>query len=96
MDGHYMVGAFEDEEYTDRTLQLEHGDTLVMYTDGVTEAMDSACNVFGTNRLNNILRSQEPGVSSLEIVEAVKAGIAEFVKDAEQSDDITMLVVKRN
>ena len=96
MDGHYMVGAFEDEEYTDRTLQLEHGDTLVMYTDGVTEAMDPACNVFGTNRLNNILRSQEPGVSSLEIVEAVKAGIAEFVGDAEQSDDITMLVVKRN
>ena len=35
------------------------------------------------------------GVSSLEIVEAVKAGIAEFVEDAEQSDDITMLVVKR-
>ena len=98
MDGYFMVGAFEDEKYTDRTLQLEHGDTLVMFTDGVTEAMNPECEMFGKERLDEILRREgvgREGVSSLEIVEAVKAGIAEFVGDAEQSDDITMLVVKR-
>ena len=98
MDGYFMVGAFEDEKYTDRTLQLEHGDTLVMFTDGVTEAMNPECEMFGKERLDEILRREgvgREGVSSLEIVEAVKAGIAEFVEDAEQSDDITMLVVKR-
>ena len=90
-----MVGIFAEEEYADKTLQLEHGDTLVMFTDGVTEAMDSASEVFGTERLNGILRSQESGVGSQQIVETIRAGIAEFVGDAEQSDDITMLVVKR-
>ena len=94
MDGQFMVGAFVEEEYVDRTLQLEHGDTLVMFTDGVTEAMDSVGRQFGTDRLNRIL-SGVPEKSSQEIVEAVKAGIAEFVEDAEQSDDITMLVVRR-
>ena len=76
-------------------MQLEHGDVLVMYTDGVTEATDSDGMMFGSERLDSILRSQESGVRSQEIVEAVKAGVADFVKDAEQSDDITMLVVKR-
>ena len=95
MDGQFMVGIFVDEEYTDKTLQLEHGDTLVMFTDGVTEATDSSSREFGTGRLDSILRSQESGVSSQEIVEAVKAGIADYVGDAEQSDDITLLVVKR-
>ena len=95
MDGQFMVGIFVDEEYTDKTLQLEHGDTLVMFTDGVTEATDSSSREFGTGRLDSILRSQESGVSSQEIVEAVKTGIADYVGDAEQSDDITLLVVKR-
>ena len=95
MDGQFMVGIFVDEEYTDKTLQLEHGDTLVMFTDGVTEATDSSSKEFGTGRLDSILRSQESGVRSQEIVEAVKAGIADYVGDAEQSDDITLLVVKR-
>ena len=95
MDGRFMVGVFPEEEYADTTLQLEHGDVLVMYTDGVTEATDSDGMMFGSERLDSILRSQESGVRSQEIVEAVKAGVADFVKDAEQSDDITMLVVKR-
>jgi sigma-B regulation protein RsbU (phosphoserine phosphatase) len=98
MDGQFMVGIFPEEEYADKTLQLEHGDTLVMFTDGVTEATDSDGMLFGSERLDNILRREgvrREGVRSQEIVEAVKAGIADFVKDAEQSDDITLLVVKR-
>ena len=94
MDGQFMVGAFAEEEYADKTLHMEHGDTLVMFTDGVTEAMDSTGRLFGTDRLNRIL-SGVADKSSQEIVEAVKAGIVEFVGDAEQSDDITMLVVRR-
>ena len=94
VDGNFMMGAFADEEYTDKTLQLEHGDTLVMFTDGVTEAEDSTCELFGTGRLDNIL-SGLADKSSQEIVETIKAGISDFVGDAEQSDDITMLVLKR-
>ena len=94
MDKQFMVGAFEEEVYADKTLQLNHGDTLVMFTDGVTEAKDSTDRLFGTDRLNNIL-SGVADKSSQEIVEAIKAGIADFVGDAEQNDDITLLVLKR-
>ena len=89
-----IVGVFEDFEYQESTLQLEHGDTLVMFTDGVTEATDTEYKEFGVERLDNILR-QQSNSSCQQIIESVKAGISEFVGDAEQSDDITMLVVKR-
>ena len=89
-----IVGAFEGMDYGEDTLQLEQGDTLVMFTDGVTEAMDTAYKEFGAERLDSILR-QQSGANSQQTIEAVKAGIKEFVGDAEQSDDITMLVVKR-
>jgi sigma-B regulation protein RsbU (phosphoserine phosphatase) len=94
MADNMIVGAFDDIEYKENTLQLEHGDTLVMFTDGVTEAMNGAEQEFGVERLDNIL-SGMAGKGSQQIVEAVKAGVSDFVDDAEQSDDITMLVLKR-
>ena len=94
MDRNFMVGAFTDVEYTEKTLQLEHGDLLVMYTDGVTEAVNSSYEEFGTERLKNII-SGIADKSCQEIVGTIKAGINNFVDGAAQSDDITMLVVKR-
>ena len=89
-----ILGAFDGAEYIEENLQMEHGDTLVMYTDGVTEAMNPAFEELGEERLDRIL-SGLADKSSQEIVEAVKTGIADFVNGAEQSDDITMLVLKR-
>jgi len=94
MSENTIVGIFDGMEYKENTLQLEQGDTLVMFTDGVTEAADAEYNEFGTERLDKIL-SQHADNSCQQIIEAIKAGIKEFVGDAEQSDDITMLVVKR-
>ena len=65
-----------------------------MFTDGVTEAEDVEYNEFGNERLDNILR-QHTNSSSQQIVEAVKDGIKEFVGNAEQSDDITIMALKR-
>ena len=90
-----IVGVFDNIDFKEDTLQLEHGDTLVMFTDGVTEAMTKTYEEFGTERLDNIL-SGLVGKGSQEIIETVKAGIKEFVDGAEQSDDITMLVLKRS
>ena len=89
-----ICGVFDDLVYQEDTLQMEQGDTLVMFTDGVTEATDAGDNEFGSERLVSILHHQADA-SCQQTVEAVKAGIKEFVGDAEQSDDITMLVVKR-
>jgi sigma-B regulation protein RsbU (phosphoserine phosphatase) len=65
-----------------------------MYTDGVTEAMDRNDKEFGTRRLEFLLGGLS-GLSCRQIVETVKTGIRCFVDGAEQSDDITMLVIKR-
>ena len=89
-----VVGAFDDLNYFEESLQLNHGDTLVMFTDGVNEAINSSNEEFGNARLDNIIRGLS-NASSQQIIESVKDGIKEFVDGAEQSDDITMLVLKR-
>lgn len=89
-----LLGAFPDASYKDDTLQLEKGDTLVMYTDGVTEAKNMAKEEFGLVRFSTLL-SGLAGKSSQQIIEAVKGGLRDFTSGAEQSDDITMLAIKR-
>ena len=89
-----IVGVYDGVKYKEDTLQLEHGDTLVMFTDGVTEARNQAREEFGTERLNYML-SGLANTNCRQMVETVKAGLATFVDGAEQHDDITMLVIKR-
>jgi sigma-B regulation protein RsbU (phosphoserine phosphatase) len=89
-----IMGAFEGIDYKEDTLQLEHGDSLVMFTDGVTEAMNPEEKEFGKERLDNAIKGQ-PGKSCQQVIGTVMAAIKEFANGAEQSDDITMLVLKR-
>lgn len=89
-----IVGVYDGVKYKEDTLQLEHGDTLVMFTDGVTEARNQAREEFGTERLNYML-SGLANTNCRQMVETVKAGLTAFVDGAEQHDDITMLVIKR-
>ena len=89
-----MLGSFEGLEYREDTLQLEPGDTLVMYTDGVTEAMNASHEELGTDRFEHLLQDAHT-MNSQQIIKAVRTGITDFVGDAKQSDDITMLVFKR-
>ncbi len=89
-----IVGAFDGIEYLEDSLQMQPGDSLVMYTDGVTEAINPAEEEFGTERLDAILGAHA-GEGCQQIVESVKGGLNDFVDGAEQSDDITLLVVKR-
>lgn len=89
-----MVGAFKEATYQEDSLQLGHGDTLVMYTDGVTEAMNRNDKAFGNKRLEFLLGGLSD-LSCQQIVETVKTGISCFVDGAEQSDDMTMLVLRR-
>ena len=88
-----VLGLKESPDYKESTLQLEHGDTLVMFTDGVTEAIRGR-SMFGSKRLDLVLGGQI-GNSSQKIIEGIKTGINAFVGDTEQNDDITMLVLKR-
>lgn len=89
-----IVGAFDEIKYEECTMQMNHGDTLVMFTDGVPEAMNPDLEEFGTDRLCNILSGMADKCCK-EIIETIKASIDNFAAGAEQSDDITMLVLKR-
>ena len=89
-----MVGAFDGLEFHNVSLQLDHGDVLVMYTDGVTEAMNVQNEEFGEARLEDTL--EEVTLHNCQqIIDAIKADVATFTGEAEQSDDITILALKR-
>ncbi len=89
-----VVGAFENIDYKEFKTQLEPGDTLMIYTDGVNEAVNEKGEEYGYERLENVLSTLQDK-SCQEVIDTLKESLAEFTGEAEQSDDITMLVIKR-
>lgn len=90
----FIVGVFDDFVYTNSTLTLEPGDALILYTDGVTEAFNEEKQQFGEKGLEKTLKSV-PGADSKEIIEAIKEDVTDFSGNEPQSDDITILSLKR-
>ena len=93
-DCNLVLGALEGIDFKNASLQLEPGDTLVMYTDGVTEAENKEQAQFENARLETTLAALK-GASSRQIVDTVNARVKEFTDGAPQSDDITQLVIRR-
>ena len=89
-----VLGAVPGVPFTCNTLELEPGDTLFMYTDGVTEAENKNHDQFGESRLEEAL-AECKGTDSKHIVDTVNAKVKEFINGAAQSDDITQLVIRR-
>ena len=92
-EGSYPVGLVPEAEYTAVQIKLEPGDTLVLFSDGVTEAMDPDEQMFGVPRLREVLTGQtECPLDQLEkcILEAVE----NFTRGASQADDLTLLIVR--
>ena len=89
-----LVGFVEDFQFTEDTVQLEHGDSLLLYTDGVTEAINVNCEEYGTERLKAVL-ARHAQSNCQEMIDAVKADVKAFAGEEEQSDDITLLAIKR-
>lgn len=90
-----VAGPIEGMSYSTETLYLNPGDTIFLYTDGVTEAMDAEQTLYSDERLiRNALSIS--GKSPQEIVHALDESIKTFTGGAEQSDDITMLAMRFN
>ncbi|MCR5520877.1 MAG: SpoIIE family protein phosphatase [Lachnospiraceae bacterium] len=89
----FVLAGMEDMAYKGGSVVLEPGDKLFQYTDGVTEATDENNELYGMERLSNILGTIGDKTPD-EILPAVKADIDAFVKDAPQFDDITMLCLE--
>ena len=88
-----LLGIFKNPPLKDEEYQLKTGDSLTLYTDGITEARNSEGDFFGEKRLLDTFNSKEFG-STLEFHHTLKEKIADFVKDAPQSDDITFVTLK--
>jgi len=87
-----LLGTFDTAAYKERMVEIRPGDVLVLYTDGVTEAMDASGDLFGDERLREVIRAKrgEPAtVIQRGIWDAVKAH-----RDGSLDDDMTIVVLK--
>jgi len=93
--GGLLMGMFPDAAYESAILKLLPGDVLVLYSDGVTEAMDQSNEEFGEERLAAFLkenRSMDPE----RLVEALIRAVHGFSKDGKPGDDVTVAVIRRD
>jgi serine phosphatase RsbU (regulator of sigma subunit) len=88
-----ILGIVEGLAYSEDTLALEPGDGLLLYTDGITEAMDQDHEIFGEERLLRELDGLA-GKDAQGLVETVLGAVGHHAQDAEQSDDITLLALR--
>ena len=88
-----MVGPMPGSKYEEEKIVLEDGDLLVIFTDGVTEAMNPDVELFSEERLERLLSSADSRPAE-EVTISIFSGVDEFASGAEQSDDITVLVVQ--
>jgi phosphoserine phosphatase RsbU/P len=88
------LGMFDSVEFQQETVKLEPSDFLVMYTDGVTEAMNKSMDEYGETRLRQVMigASDKPAAGLLG---GIVSDVEKFVAGEPQSDDLTMLVLKR-
>ena len=87
------VGMMPRVDFKIRQIQLEPGDTLIGYTDGVTEALSPDNRLFTKKRFLKIL--EKPASTASELVERIKTTLYDHIGNAPQFDDITMLAVYR-
>ncbi len=89
----FVIGGFERMKYTDYTLQMQPGSKLFVYTDGVAEATDADEKLYGIDRTVAALNKakDEPPQTILEMVDK---DVREFVGNAEQFDDLTMMCIE--
>ena len=84
-----------DFEYTQNTAILDPGDTLILYTDGVTEAINDEEEEFGLDRLCDLFAGAAPGTPE-EVNAAIFDAVNVFANNTPQSDDITCLALRRS
>ncbi len=91
-----VLGAFHDTGLESRTATLGPGDTVIMFTDGVTEARDAERHLFGDERLQRAAaQAVAAGGSAESVLGSVLEAVSSFTAGADQADDLTMVVVQR-
>jgi sigma-B regulation protein RsbU (phosphoserine phosphatase) len=92
-EGSFPVGLVPEAEFTTTALQLQPNDTMVLFSDGVTEAMDPEEELYGVPRLRGVLQGK-PDMQLDEIQKAILESVENFARGARQADDLTLLLVR--
>lgn len=87
-----VLAGMEDVPYMEQEMQLEPGDRIFLYTDGVTEANDIDGKLYGEDRLESFINSVKEEKAE-DVLNAIKGDIDLFAAEAPQFDDITMLML---
>jgi sigma-B regulation protein RsbU (phosphoserine phosphatase) len=88
------LGVLPDSEYEERSVELDPGDLLLLYTDGVLDARDALGNAFGKERLEALLLRHRGGTAT-QVVDALGQAVHAFAGDVAPYDDVTILVARR-
>lgn len=89
------LGAIENIQLQEKEIKLTQGDEIILYTDGVTEAINEKNQQFGQERLINIIKSN-PTLSANELIKKIQNEITLFVNNQPQFDDVTLMILKIN
>jgi sigma-B regulation protein RsbU (phosphoserine phosphatase) len=88
-----ILGAFNFAEYSSQNFNLETKDILVIYTDGLTEAEDPQGDMFGEERLKDLIIEQAP-LGGEHLRRTILSNIKDFTQGRAQTDDITFMLVE--
>ena len=88
------LGVLEEARYDEHEIHLKPGDVLLLYTDGLTDAVNAAAEEFGMERVCEVLRQAQPDPAQA-ILEMMEASVGAHVGAVEAFDDLTMVVLKR-
>jgi len=89
------VGVFSDYNYEDQQTILSSGETLFLYTDGLTEAMNLQHKLFGLSRVKEVINGCN-GYLPQQLLDKMSEQVSAFTKGAGQSDDLTMMAIRYN
>ena len=92
-EGSFPVGLIPEADYTAATINLQPSDTLILFTDGVTEAMDPGHQLFGDTRLREVLAGRHD-MPLEDLQKTILNSVETFTRGASQTDDITVLLVR--
>jgi sigma-B regulation protein RsbU (phosphoserine phosphatase) len=91
--GSMLLGAFDFAEYHGQKTKLEPNDVLVVFSDGVTEAVNTTNQLFGDRRLEQLVK-ESAGLSAKDIKDRIEREVLTFTRGLPQGDDITLIALK--
>ena len=92
--GGLVLGVMDSPVYDEDTVQLQAGDRVVLYTDGISEAVNPAGELFGEERLYDVIRALPLDLSARQAADRIFAALQAFLDGEEPRDDITLMVLR--